>query len=83
MRKEGKKGKVQRILIMHRRLLQGETLNKHELSEEFCINERSVQRDIDELRNYVHEENIECGYDLCIHYDTKRKGYVLIHIDPM
>ena len=41
--------KTQRILTMQRRLLQGEVLCKPELAEEFRINERSVQRDIDDL----------------------------------
>lgn len=44
--------KIQRILTMQRRLLQGEVLCKPELAKEFGINERSVQRDIDDLRAY-------------------------------
>lgn len=49
--------KTQRILTMQRRLLQGEVLCKPELAKEFCINERSVQRDIDDLRAYLHDES--------------------------
>ena len=73
--------KTQRILTMQRRLLQGEVLCKPELAEEFRINERSVQRDIDDLRAYLHDESTLYGNEQLIVYDQKRKGYVLSHSD--
>ena len=73
--------KTQRILTMQRRLLQGEVLRKPELAEEFRINERSVQRDIDDLRAYLHDESTLYGNEQLIVYDQKRKGYVLSHGD--
>ena len=69
--------KTQRILTMQRRLLQGEVLCKPELAKEFGINERSVQRDIDDLRAYLHDESTLYGNEQLIVYDQKRKGYVL------
>ena len=71
--------KTQRILTMQRRLLQGEVLCKPELAKEFGINERSVQRDIDDLRAYLHDESTLYGNEQLIVYDQKRKGYVLSH----
>ena len=71
--------KTQRILTMQRRLLQGEVLCKPELAKEFRINERSVQRDIDDLRAYLHDESTLYGNEQIIVYDQRRKGYVLSH----
>lgn len=48
--------KGERILLLYRRLQKGEILKKVTIGTEFNITERTVQRDIDVLRNVLYEE---------------------------
>ena len=48
--------KSMRLLTMYSRLLDGKSLKKRELAEEFGIAERSVQRDMESLRIFFAEE---------------------------
>lgn len=53
-----------RLLNIYQRLQQGETLTKRELSERYQVSEKTVQRDIDELRDYLAGEQsyLEISY---------------------
>ena len=44
-----------RLLNMYEKLNRGEIINKKQFAEEFKISEKSVQRDIDDLRAYLYE----------------------------
>ena len=44
-----------RILDMYERLNRGEIINKKDFANEFDVSEKSVQRDIDDLRAYLSE----------------------------
>lgn len=49
-----KKGlKVNRVLSIYERLIQGHVLNKKDLAIEFGVNEKSIQRDIEHIRLYL------------------------------
>ncbi|MCI5892307.1 MAG: WYL domain-containing protein [Clostridiales bacterium] len=65
-----------RILNMFESLNRGEVINKKELAKAFGISEKSVQRDIDDLRAYL-SECYESG-DVTIDYDYIKGGYRLI-----
>ena len=66
--------KSARLLHIYTRLMGGETLNKTDLSKQFHVSPKSIQRDIDMLRCFFADEQSQ--YDLI--YDTKANGYKLI-----
>lgn len=63
-----------RILSLYERLCQGDTISKKEESVRFGVNEKTIQRDIDELRTYI-ANNFEAS--MVLEYDRKKNGYVL------
>lgn len=69
--------KSSRLLHMYSCLVDGELLNKSELSKKFNVTPRSVQRDIDALRYFFDGE--KRGRQII--YDVKQKGYKLIERD--
>lgn len=66
--------KSSRLLYMYSRLADGELLNKAAIALKFNVTLRSVQRDIDTLRNFLDSEN--SGRRIV--YDAKQKGYIII-----
>ena len=50
------KDKVGRILTIYSKLMNGAIVNKAEEAANFAVNERSIQRDIDNIRNYLETE---------------------------
>ena len=62
---------------MFEKLNRGEVVKKKEFAELFGISEKSVQRDIDDLRAYL-SECYENGDDITIDYDYSKGGYRLI-----
>lgn len=63
-----------RILNIYTRLVQQQTVNKSDLAERFNVNKRTIQRDIDNLRNYLYENG---SWHTQILYDTKTESYYL------
>lgn len=47
--------KTLRILDIYVRLCEGKVINKKEEADKFAVDERSIQRDIDEIRKYLAE----------------------------
>lgn len=66
-------GKVDRVLKIYDKLISGEIINKKELADEFNVNLRTIQRDIEDIRNYL-SDNYEAENIL---YDYKQNGYYL------
>ena len=69
-----------RLLNMYEKLNRGDIINKKQFAAEFEISEKSVQRDIDDLRAYLCE-TYENGDDITIEYDHNKGGYRLIKQD--
>lgn len=65
-----------RMIYIFERLSNGELVKKLKLAQELCVSEKSIQRDIQDLRMYLAETRI---YDeeIKINYDKTRKGYHL------
>lgn len=74
----GSDGKSTRLLTIYSRLANGETLSKAQLAQEFHVTERSVQRDMEDLRTFVHEQMLMQE----IVYDARAKGYRLANPVP-
>lgn len=69
--------KIERILYIYSKIMDGAVVNKAELAERFGVNERSIQRDIDDIRNYMQNNLIQEGYQHSVIYDREKKGYRL------
>ncbi len=74
MERENPESKSTRIMSIYARLNSGKTLKKADLADEFHVNVRSIQRDIDALRGFMDKENLNQN----IVYDAKEKGYKLV-----
>lgn len=64
-----------RLINMYEKLNRGDIINKKKFAEEFGISEKSVQRDIDDLRTYLYESG---GNETAIEYDYEKGGYRLV-----
>lgn len=71
--------KPDRILEIYSRLLSGEVIHKEELAREYSVNPRSIQRDIDSIRNFCSNRTISHGEPVEIKYDRKAKGFRMTH----
>ena len=65
--------KNQRILDIYLRLLNNDEVNKRKLAIEYCVSEKSIQRDISDLRTFFISTNNSAK----IIYDTKLNSYIL------
>lgn len=72
-----KEGKIERVLTLYTKLMNGSVINKAEEAQNFGVNERSIQRDIDDIRNYLDNRSAETGDLQTIIYDRTKKGYQL------
>ena len=71
--------KAPRILDIYVRLCEGKAINKKEESVKFGVDERSIQRDIDEIRKYLADRIVDCpGECNSVEYDREQKGFVLV-----
>lgn len=68
--------KGQRLLGIYHRLSRGELISKEVLAREYGVTEKSVQRDIDDIRSYLAGDRDEGAADIC--YDRQAKGYRLV-----
>lgn len=78
----GKESKNYRTLDMYIRLYEGKIINKAEESRKFEVDERSIQRDIDDIRSFLAERSVESGDGRKIIYDRTKKGFIMIGDEP-
>ena len=69
--------KTNRILFLYTKLLQGQLLIKSELAQLTGVNEKSIQRDLEDIRDFLDKRRIEEGYGSQLIYDYREKGYCL------
>lgn len=68
--------KNSRILDIYARLSQGRIINKAEEARRYCVDARSIQRDIDDIRAFLEEQRASgTGNGLRVEYDRSQKGY--------
>lgn len=80
---ENKNGKIERVLGIYTKLISGNVINKLDEANEYGVNERTIQRDIDDIRNYMELEAEKTGYINSVIYDRMKKGYRLEQIYKM
>lgn len=77
MEEEMKEDKVVRALQIYAKLSDGYVVNKAEEARRYGVNERSIQRDIDDIRNFLDTDSERTGVVNSIIYDRQAKGYRL------
>ena len=70
-----KRDKAFRMLSMYDRLSEGQVLIKSEEADRFGVNEKSIQRDIEEIREYLEEREVQTGNRRRLVYDYNQHGY--------
>ena len=73
-----KENKGFRLLQLYERLSRGEVVSKAELAQKFAVTDKTIQRDIEELRAYLAETRTDEG-EASVVYDRARGGYLLTH----
>lgn len=74
--------KVNRILTIYSKLLKRGSVNKKEMAELFNVNERTIQRDLEDIRAYFCENREGFGIKEIV-YRRDKKGYCLNNIDDV
>lgn len=69
-------GKINRVLDIYSKLMGGALINKAEEAQHYRVNERTIQRDIDDIRNYLETS----GVINTVVYDRREKAYHLEQI---
>lgn len=77
-----KHSKNSRTLSMYVRLCAGKRINKAEEANRFGVDERSIQRDIDDIRAFLEDQKAESTAESReIVYDRIHKGFVMTGTD--
>lgn len=81
MGKAAVRNKIQRVLSLYNRLMEGDTLDKGEEALRFHVTMRSIQRDIDDVRAYLSDAVADGNARNGVIYDRREKGYRLERIE--
>ena len=68
---------IQRILQIYAKLSEGYVVNKAEEAVTYGVNEKSIQRDIEEIRSFLDNDSLRTGIVNNVVYDRIAKGYRL------
>ncbi|MBP0057277.1 WYL domain-containing protein [Anaerobutyricum soehngenii] len=74
---EIKNDKIQRILGIYTKLIEGKTVKKEEEVQRYKVNPRTIQRDIQDITAFLERDDLNTGIINSIIYDTKARGYRL------
>ena len=69
-----------RLLSIYERLIKGEAIAKAQLADSFGVTQKTIQRDIDDLRAYLAETHM-AENDIAIKYDRVRNVYYLVRFE--
>jgi len=69
--------KTSRVIYIYSKLLEGDVLKKSKLAEQTGVNEKSIQRDLDDIREFLEDNRAEDGDESHLIYDFHAKGYRL------
>ncbi|MCU7558278.1 HTH domain-containing protein [Macrococcus capreoli] len=68
--------RAQRLLILFSRLTKNQYVNKEQIAHEFNVHPRTIQRDIEDIREYLSDSN-EHFYRQEIIYDHSKNAYTI------
>lgn len=70
--------KSSRVLELYQEFIAGKTINKADAAMRYGVTPRSVQRDIDAIRDFLSEQTASNGILQSIEYDKSANGYRLV-----
>ena len=70
-------GKSNRVLFLYSRLMHGQMLRKDELAAEFGVSEKSIQRDLEAIRDFLDRRVAQEGFGSMLVYDYQERAYCL------
>lgn len=76
-----KKSKYDRILSLYSMLNAGEIIDKAKVAAQFNVTERTIQRDISDIRAFYCNNTLGIGNDNVIEFDRKKDGYKLVNLE--
>lgn len=71
--------KIERVLSIYDKLNSGAIISKKEEAIRFGVNEKSIQRDIEDIRRFLDKKQEENGVVNSIIFDWEKMGYRLEH----
>lgn len=77
------KDKVLRVLDIYKKLMDGELINKAQEAHNYNVAERSIRRDIDDIKSFMAQEADKTGVIRRVDYDYQDKGYRLREVYKM
>lgn len=77
MKKEISNDKISRVLQIYAKLADGYVVKKAEEAQLYGVNERSITRDIDDIRSFLGTDSERTGIMNTVIYDRQVKGYRL------
>lgn len=80
---ENDQNKSNRVLYIYSELLSGKVLKKKELAEKFHVNEKTIQRDLEDIRQFLDNQFVSEDVHNELVYDYKDRGYRFEHISKM
>ncbi len=80
---EEREGKSSRALSIYSRLMNGRTIYKAEEAERFGVSEKSIQRDIEQIRSFLDNQAVTDGIPNNLIYDYSIKGYRIEQADNL
>ena len=69
--------KMYRVLQIYSKLSDGYVVNKAEEAQNYGVDKRSIQRDIDDIRNFLDMDSERTGIANAVVYDRNSNGYRL------
>lgn len=78
-----KSSKADRVLWMYDLLMRGKVINKADAGQKFGVDEKSIQRDLDDIRCYLNERVSDFGIQNELIYDRRQNGYRLEQEESM
>ncbi len=78
---ESKEGKSDRALSIYSRLMNGRIIYKTEEANRFGVSEKSIQRDIEQIRSFLDDQAATDGIPNNLVYDYVKKGYLIERAD--
>ena len=70
-------GKSNRVLSIYTKLMNGLIIKKAEEAQRFGVSVKSIQRDLDGIREFLDNQSVQDGVDNYLIYDYYEKGYRL------
>ena len=69
-----------RTLDIYTRFSEDKVIKKDEEARRFEVNERTIQRDIDDIRAFLAERRVNGCANKKIEYSHEKKGFIMVDI---